>query len=82
MTTTPPAPELEFTDGGQVYSFVRTEPYRRRDGTETELRVYRSGCARCHEPFEVKVSAGGHRSLNRRCPKHHRPGSRVRCAAA
>lgn len=78
MTSLTSQPEPEFSQGGQIYSFVWTEPHRRQDGTETMLRVYRSGCARCGQPFEVRISMIGHRWLNRRCVKHHRPGSKVR----
>jgi hypothetical protein len=66
----------------QLYEFVRIEPHTRRDGTETTLRVWRSHCVHCGEPFEVRTPARSkHFSPSRRCQKHKRPGARARAAA-
>jgi hypothetical protein len=68
---------------GQLYELARTEPHTRRDGTKTELTVWRSRCAQCGEPFEVRTPAKSKKfSPNRRCHKHKRPGARVRAADA
>lgn len=67
----------EFEQGGRIYSWVRTEPYRRVDGTESILRVFNSTCARCGEPFEVRMGRAIPKALNRRCAKHRRPGSKA-----
>jgi hypothetical protein len=64
---------------GQHYELVRQEPYtRRRDGTLTALAVWRSHCALCGEPFELRTPANSTRfTPNRRYQKHKRPGIRV-----
>jgi hypothetical protein len=58
---------------GQRYELVRTEPYTRRDGHETTLLVWCSGCAECGAPFEFLTSLRKD-GLNRRCDGHKRPG--------
>lgn len=65
--------------GGQLYELAKTEPYTRRDGTQTTLVVWRSTCATCGKPFEVRTpSVSSKFSPNRRCQKHKRPGARVK----
>lgn len=64
---------------GQRYDFVRAEPYVRRDGTDTELLVWRSHCAHCGERFTLRTPRGSPKFMpNRRCQKHKRPGMRVK----
>lgn len=66
------------THDGQEFVCVAIEPYVRQDGTETELAVWQAGCARCGQPFQIRVPRASPKFVpNRRCPKHHRPGSRV-----
>jgi hypothetical protein len=63
---------------GQVYVSVGEEPYERKDGTMTTLTIWRSNCAACGEPFDVKISSAASKFIaNRRCEKHKRPGLRV-----
>ena len=63
---------------GQLWEKSRYEPYRRKDGTETRLAVWRSWCAKCGAEFEVTTPEGvvaaeqSHRLETRRCPKHRR----------
>jgi hypothetical protein len=67
------------TFDGQRYELIGDQPYMRRDGTETTLSVWRSRCAQCGEPFEVRTPTASAKFVpNRRCPKHKRPGARVR----
>jgi hypothetical protein len=46
-----------FAKNGQVWKCVGSEPYKRKDGTETTLRVWVSGCAVCG--CEIKVKTPG-----------------------
>ena len=63
---------------GQRYDLVRTEPYTRTDGSQTELSVWQSECPVCGEAFEVRTPKRARKSEpNRRCGKHKRPGVRV-----
>ena len=63
---------------GQRYELVRTAPYRRTDGGETELSVWQSECPVCGEVFEVRTPGRAQKfEPNRRCGKHKRPGVRV-----
>jgi hypothetical protein len=63
---------------GQLYELTRTEPYTRRDGTETHLAVWRLHCADCGEPLELQTPCKSSKfEPNRRCQKHKRPGRRV-----
>ena len=67
---------------GQVYKLARTEPYTRRDGSQTMLTVWRSHCADCGEVFELRTPTASSRfEPNRRCRNHKRPGVKVRLAA-
>ena len=68
---------------GQRYIAVAAKPYTRADGTETQIIVWESPCADCGEPFLCPAPAAAARfQPNRRCPKHKRPGQRVRERAA
>ncbi len=44
---------------GQVFNFLKTEPYTRKDGTATTLAVWTSTCRHpgCAQTFEVRVPA-------------------------
>jgi hypothetical protein len=67
----------KFYDG-QRYELVRTEPYTRTDGGETELSIWQSECPVCGGAFEVRTPARARKfEPNRRCRKHRRPGVRV-----
>jgi hypothetical protein len=39
--------------GRRVFLLARLQPYRRRDGTETTLKVWQGRCVVCGGPFEV-----------------------------
>ena len=75
VTTTPAVSEPEFNHAGQAYSFVRVDPHTCRDGRSITLDVYRTQCAKCGQPFEVKIGTPAARKWpSRRCLKHRRPG--------
>lgn len=59
----------------QRYDLIATEPYVRKDGTETVLLVWQTECAQCSEPFLFRTGLTVH-SVGRRCQKHKRPGVR------
>ncbi len=40
---------------GREYTYLGVEPYVNRQGQEIDLECYRSACATCQAPFEVKV---------------------------
>lgn len=42
---------------GRMWTAVGFEPYTRKDGTETELAVWRGHCTRCNSAFLVKTPA-------------------------
>lgn len=68
---------------GQAYKEVGREPYLRKNGKLTELIVWRSHCAECGEPFEIRTSAKSRRFIpNRRCHLHKQPGVRVKRSVA
>jgi hypothetical protein len=62
---------------GQRYELIDQQPYRRQDGHQTIIPTWRSECADCGGLFTLTtgLSVG---DLNRRCPRHHRPGVPVR----
>jgi hypothetical protein len=75
--------------GERTFRCIRLEPYRRSDGTETELAVWQGDCVVCGGPFEVKTPAGTIRAEQSKsfesttCPAHKMtPGevSRLRFA--
>lgn len=61
---------------GQRYILDELEPYRRKDGSASILLRWRSTCADCGQPFEFRTGAKCN-GMNRRCPEHANPGSRV-----
>ena len=64
---------------GQEYRFVRTEPYTRRDGSETIVEIWESHCARCGRLFQTIRPANPAKSeWTRRCNTHKNAGIRVR----
>jgi hypothetical protein len=65
----------ELTYDGQSYTLIALEPHRRQDGHSSVLLVWQTECAKCQAPFDCRSSVAV-RSLNRRCDKHRRPGSR------
>ena len=63
---------------GQRYELIGTEPYTRRDGSETTLSLWQSECPVCGKAFEVRTPARARKfEPSRRCEKHKRPGVRV-----
>ncbi len=58
------------------YTYVGTEPYTRRDGTETVLQVWDAKCADCGAPFMTK-SVAKTVAMNKRCQKCKKPGVAV-----
>jgi len=72
-----PDPGSVVTLGGQAFEFIRSEPYRKVDGSTVDLTVWRSRCAECQASFFTKT---GPTSLgpSRRCKAHRRGGKPVR----
>lgn len=65
--------------GEQRYECVGIKPYTRRDGSQTELLIWRSNCAKCGDSFECTSPAQSENfSPNRRCALHKRPGTKVK----
>lgn len=62
--------------GRQRYELTETKPHERRDGVMTTLLGWTSECARCASPFVVFTPIKSS-SLNRRCQRCKRPGSRA-----
>ncbi len=54
---------------GQLYAKIGTRPHVRKDGTSTQLVVWRTHCAKCGAMFEV-MTIENPKYLNRRCPEH------------
>lgn len=46
--------------GERLFRLLRSVSYRRKDGTETTLRVWRGFCVVCGEGFEVTTPSTGH----------------------
>jgi len=65
---------------GQRYELVNQKPHIRKDGQPTTLLVWRSHCADCGSAFEIMTGLISNRGINRRWPKHHRPGRAVTVA--
>ena len=42
---------------GMVWEMVGNEPYTRKDGSASELLIWRGCCQQCDERFEIKTSA-------------------------
>jgi hypothetical protein len=70
----------EFRIGRQVYRCVETFPHVRRDGLPTEMAILETRCPKCGSPFRclAHTRQPDRPAITRRCPKHHRPGSRVK----
>jgi hypothetical protein len=50
--------EMEIVNkDGRVFTFEGDEPYRRKDGSMTMLRLWSSDCVKCGEQFVVKTPA-------------------------
>jgi hypothetical protein len=65
--------------GMRVFQLVGTRPYRRRDGTETILKVWEGRCVICGAPFEVATpeNATGSKSFEMTtCQVHRRARQR------
>jgi hypothetical protein len=65
---------------GQVYTCQGFERYTTRADIDTALVVLSTHCAECAAIFIVKAPAQvrpDNLMLNRRCPKHKRPGVQV-----
>lgn len=64
---------------GQRYTVVGSSTRMRRDGTEATILTWQSQCADCGGDFTFTTPAASSKfQPNRRCPKHKRPGQRVR----
>lgn len=59
LKTTRTKMEDHITPDGRVFTHTATEPYTRKDGTQTNLDVWMGVCARqdCDKTFEVKTPA-------------------------
>ena len=75
-------PEVR-TYRGQTYALIRSRPYIRRDGSTTELFIWRGHCAECGTAFGFSTPALSSKfEPNRRCREHRRPGVRVKVVTA
>lgn len=64
---------------GQQYVEVERFTRPRRDGSVSEIIVWRTDCPVCGEPFTCTAPAASAKfKPSRRCSKHKRPGVRVR----
>lgn len=64
---------------GQAYWKVGVRDHIRRDGTPTQLALWKSNCAVCGVPFEFWHPALATKfEPNRRCAAHKQPGQRLR----
>jgi hypothetical protein len=68
---------LVVVKNGQEYELVGVKPHLRRDGSETELLVWRSHCADCGAEFLCSTTKV-FKAMNRRCPAHVQPLVRVK----
>jgi hypothetical protein len=55
---------------GQKYELVGVKPHRRRDGRETLVLVWRTGCLTCGASFETATPQRTLKYPTRRCPLH------------
>ncbi len=62
---------------GQAYRLIEIVPHTRRDGAQTELRVWVSHCADCGAEFVTK-SPASQKPEGRRCDLHKSPGRKVK----
>ncbi len=66
--------------GDQIYTVVALVVHRRRDGGLVPLICWQSHCPTCGAAFQFKATLKKSltvKALNRRCPEHQRPGTRV-----
>lgn len=64
---------------GQPYRLTRIKPHTRVDGSQSKLLVWRAPCWECGAPFDVTTPITGFsKTPSRRCPRHRRPGIKVR----
>ncbi len=64
---------------GQSYTVTGSFHRQRKDGTLATILQWTSPCAQCGEPFTITTPAASAKfEPNRRCPKHKRPGQRVK----
>jgi hypothetical protein len=55
---------------GQPYELIRAKPYRRRDGRDVLILVWRARCIECGEWFETATPQRTLRYPTRRCSQH------------
>jgi hypothetical protein len=66
-------------DNGTIYTCVAVKPHTCLDGRETFLEVWQGACVVCSKPFTFTRPMGTSAwQVNRRCPKHKRPGVKAR----
>jgi hypothetical protein len=71
--------------GERIFYLVRMSPYRRKDGTETAIKVWQGSCVVCGAPFEVATpqNATGSKSFaTTTCQAHRRQTKRCEASAA
>lgn len=53
--------KTHITPDGRIFSHTAVEPYTRKNGTQTELKIWEAKCSRqdCEKTFTVKTPAGG-----------------------
>lgn len=66
-----------FQQDGHTYRFVGARPHVNRLGVPSWVVTWQGTCAACGGKFEVTTGVQVNRSLNRRCPRHHRPWSKA-----
>lgn len=62
---------------GQRYQLLDVLPRKRRDGSRTEILLWRSQCAECGQLFECTTSFK-QGQINRRCKAHSKRGIPVK----
>lgn len=62
---------------GVTYQLVDRRPPQRKDGSDTNLNIWRGRCAECGEDFE-HASPWDKGPTNRRCSAHAHPGKRAK----
>jgi len=61
---------------GRLYRLDRVEPHRCRDGHIVDFGVWRTSCAECGQPIEIRAPITQVPKV-RRCPAHRAPGRPV-----
>lgn len=54
-----PTEGVELLVDEQVFTAVRVDPYRRNDGGDSFLIIWRGRCAECGNPFEQATGTAG-----------------------